>query len=99
MPQEAVMDRREIEDLIIGLLAKDGGRDPEALREELDDLGELLPIDSVLAAEVLARVEAAYGVEFPATAEASKHLRSVVNFADAILELVRKQGVSAAETA
>lgn len=93
------MDRREIEDLIIGLLAEDAGRDPEALREELEDLGELLPIDSVLAAEVLARVEAAYGMRFPATAEASKNLRSVVNFADAILQLIREQGGTAAETA
>lgn len=85
------MERRDIEDLIIGLLAEDAGSSPADLRQELEDLGEWLPIDSVIAAEVLARVEAYYGVSLPATAESAKNLRSVSTFAQAILDLVHEQ--------
>lgn len=85
------MERRDIENLIIGLLAEDAGRSPAELRQELEDVGEWLPIDSVLAAEVLARVETYYGVTFPATAESAKNLRSVSTFAQAILDLVHEQ--------
>jgi acyl carrier protein len=93
------MDRREVEDLIIGLLAEDAGKNPADLRDELADLGEWLPIDSLLAAEVLARVEAHYGIAFPATAEAAKNLRSVSSFAQAILDLARQQQTGVADTA
>lgn len=92
------MERREVEDLIIGLLAEDAGRNPADLRQELD-LGEWLPIDSLLAAEVLARVEEHYGVTFPATAEAAKNLRSVQSFAEAILDLVQQRQRGEADTA
>lgn len=93
------MDRREIEDLIIGLLAEDAGRNPAEVREALEDLGEWLPVDSVIAAEVLTRVEAAYGVSLPATAETSKCLGSVTTFAQAILELVESSQAGTVETA
>jgi len=93
------MDRREIEDLIIGLLAEDVGVSPDNLRQELEDLGEWLPIDSLLAAEVLARVESHYGVSFPTTAEDAKNLQSVSSFAQAILELSEQQGAAKADSA
>lgn len=85
------MDRRQVEDLILGLLAEDAGRNPADLREELEDVGEWLPIDSLLAAEVLARVEEYYGVTLPATAETAEGLRSVATFAQAILDLVDQE--------
>lgn len=93
------VDRREIEDVIVGLLAETAGTDADALRMELEDLGEWLPIDSLLAAEVLARVEEIYGVTFPATSEASANLRSVTAFAQAILELFEAREAATADTA
>lgn len=93
------MDRREIEDLIIGLLAEDAGTNPANLREHLEDLGDWLPIDSLLAVEVLARVEAHYGVTFPTTPEAAENLTSVTAFADAILDVVLERGATEAGTA
>jgi acyl carrier protein len=93
------VDRREIEDLIIGLLAEDAGANPADLREQLEDLGDWLPIDSLLAVEVLARVEEHYGVTFPTTPEAAKNLTSVTAFAEAILDAVRARGAMEAGTA
>ncbi len=81
----------EIIDVIIDLLAQDAGRDPKELRAELEALGEVLPVDSLLAAEVLARVEQKFQVKLPATVETSKNLRSVVRFAQAICALAVEQ--------
>lgn len=85
MGLEAIVDR------ILELLAAQNGRDVDELRADLEALGSELPIDSVLAAEVLARIEAETGVRLPATAEASRNLRSVRRFADAIFRLVVEQ--------
>lgn len=89
----------EIVDVIIDLLAQDAHRDPVELRRELEALGEQLPVDSVLAVEVLARIEDRYGVTLPATVEASRNLRSVRRFADAVHDLAverdTRTGVSA----
>ena len=89
----------EIEELIIGLLAADAGADPAAFRAELLTRGDEMPIDSLLAAEVLARVEQQCGVDLPATAENAKNLQSVTAFARAILALVQEREKGAAETA
>lgn len=93
------MNRREIEDLIVGLLAEDVGKDSGDLRAELEDLGEWLPIDSLLAVEVLVRVEEAYGVKLPATPEAAENLRSITAFAQAILDLVEQQSAEEVDSA
>ena len=81
------------------LLAEDARRPVEELREELSAQGEMLPVDSLLAAEVLARVQERVGVELPATAETARALRSVRTFAVAVYELVldaaAARGVSA----
>jgi acyl carrier protein len=90
---------QEIEDLIIELLAADNATTPEALRRELQELGEELPVDSVLAAEVVARVQERCGVVIPATAENSRHLRSVRRFATMVFALVREQKAAATEAA
>jgi acyl carrier protein len=82
------MTKEDIEWLIIDLLAKENGQAASDLREELTSNGEHLPIDSLLAAEVLARVEAYCGVELPATAETAKALRSVKAFAQAVWDLL-----------
>jgi acyl carrier protein len=82
------MDQRAIEDMIIELLAEEAGTVPATLRARLEELGEELPIDSVLAAEVVTRVEQRYGVELPATAETARCLRSVRQFAAMVYRLV-----------
>ncbi len=86
------MDAREVEDIIVGLLAEQSGRDATELRRELEERGEGLPIDSLLAAEVLARVEERLGVSLPATAETAERLKSVTAFAEAVLDLVHGKG-------
>lgn len=86
------MDVRDVEDIIIELLAEQSGRDAAELRHELEEGGEELPIDSLLAAEVLARVEERLGISLPATAEAAESLKSVTAFAAAVLDLMRSKG-------
>jgi acyl carrier protein len=95
------MDQQAIEDLIIELLAEGAGTSPAILRAQLEERGEELPIDSVLAAEVVTRVEQRCGVELPATAEAARCLRSVRQFAAMVYRLVTDatQGQAAGEGA
>lgn len=85
------MELNTIIDRIIELLALQNGCKPAELRAELERLGEELPIDSVLAAEVLARIETETGVRLPTTAETSRNLRSVRTFAMAIYDLMAVQ--------
>ncbi|GAA1021369.1 hypothetical protein Aple_060290 [Acrocarpospora pleiomorpha] len=82
------MDQRTIEDLIIELVARDIRTDPESLRDRLEQTGDELPIDSLLAAEVVARLEAQCGVKLPTTAETARALRSVRDFAAIVLDLI-----------
>ena len=80
----AIPTQRAIEDVIIELLAEDGGVNPADLRRQLEEQGPGLPIDSLLAVEVLVRVEQRFGVQLdanPATAEA---MQSVATFASTI---------------
>ena len=92
------MTQREIEDLIIRLLADERGCEPAEVRADLESLGMELPVDSVLAAAVLAEVEARCAVSLPATAERAESLRSVTAFARAILELMQASADEAAGT-
>jgi acyl carrier protein len=84
------MSRREIENLIIALLAEIQGKDPETLRSELEAAGEKLPIDSLLVVEILVQVQEVYGVDLPANVESAKNLATVTSFAQAILDEFRK---------
>lgn len=86
------MSRVEIEALIIELLAAQAGVSVTALRAELRACGDQLPVDSMLAAAVLADVEARLQVSLPATAESAKALRSVTAFAAAVHALLQEQG-------
>lgn len=85
---------REIEDVILELLAEEAGRPVAELREELLERGEMMPVDSLLAAEVVARVQERVGVELPATAETARALRSVRTFATAVFDLVTATQIS-----
>ena len=89
----------DIVTVIIDLIAVDAHRDPAELRAELEALGEELPIDSLLAVEVLARVEEEFGVRVPPTVQTSRNFRSVRRFAQAIhalaIEAEQRAGASA----
>ena len=93
------MDQRAIEDLIFELLAEESGKDPVALRQELEEAGEEMPIDSLLAAEVVAAVEERCGVELPATSDTVSNLRSVGDFAAMVHRLVQEGSQAAGEGA
>lgn len=83
--------QRAIEDVIIELLAEDGGVNPADLRLQLEEQGPGLPIDSLLAVEVLVRVEQRFGVQLDANPATAAAMQSVAAFAstvrDAILAL------------
>ncbi|GAB2815401.1 hypothetical protein GCM10027176_20080 [Actinoallomurus bryophytorum] len=84
------MDRQAIENLIIELLAEEEGITPDALRDRLAAEGEDLPIDSLLAVEVVVRVEQRCGVQLPTTPETAECLRSVRDFAAIVHHLVQE---------
>lgn len=90
------MTKDEIRWLIIELIAQDNGQAAADLVEELTAAGEHLPVDSLLAAEVLARVEQQCGVSLPTDAETAKALRSVESFAQAVWDLLPKEQGAAA---
>lgn len=88
------MELAEIEDLVVELLAQEAHCPPEELRARLSAGGDTLPVDSLLAAEVLALVQERVGVVLPATAETAQALRSVRTFAEAVARLVPSEAPS-----
>jgi acyl carrier protein len=81
----ATPSQRDIEDVIVELLAEDEGTNPADLRARLEELGGArLPVDSLLAVEVLARVEDRFGVKLPTTQATADALKSVAEFAAAV---------------
>ncbi|KAA1378160.1 MULTISPECIES: acyl carrier protein [Aeromicrobium] len=90
------MDQRQVEDLILELIADGQHRDAKHLRAELEALGEELPIDSLFAVEVLAQVEDRCGVTLSTDPERAAAMKSVKLFAAAIVaELEKVQRASA----
>lgn len=79
------MDLAAVEEIILGFLAEDEGCSLEQLREELLGGGLEMPVDSLLAVEVLVRVQNATGVKLPATPDTALALQSVRGFALAVL--------------
>lgn len=90
------MTKEDIEWLIIELLAEENDQDAADLLQELTAAGANLPVDSLLAAEVLARVQEKCQVELPTSAETAKALRSVRTFAQAVWDLLPKEQAKAA---
>ena len=88
------MNLSEIEDLIINLYAEIENKDPKRLRVELEKAGGELPIDSLLAVEILVGVQEECGVELPTSVESAKNLESVTSFAQAMLDEIREQSAS-----
>ncbi|MGL5825262.1 MAG: acyl carrier protein [Nocardioides sp.] len=76
--------QRDIEDVIVDLLAEDAGTSPADLRALLELEGPGLPVDSLLAVEVLVRVEARFGVQLPTTQVTADAMKSVAEFAKVV---------------
>jgi acyl carrier protein len=83
----------EIADIVIGLLAAEQSVSASALRIKLEAAGPQLPVDSLLVAEILTKVEAACGVRIHVDAEAARSTRSVMTFAWTVYRALRKEGV------
>lgn len=82
MPTQA-----EVEALILKLLAKELGTDPETLHEELVAKGADMPFSSVVLVEFVTELEKRYGVRVPHTTAAASALGSVFTFAHLIMTL------------
>ena len=86
------MSQAEIEDLIVSLLAEHAGVSVVELRAQLIALGDEMPLDSLLAVEILVRVQEATGVELPATEETAQALLSVRGFASVVARRLEGHG-------
>ncbi|MEU5052031.1 acyl carrier protein [Streptomyces sp. NPDC021096] len=78
----------DITSLVIDFIAEHEGVSPDELRAELEQGGRELPVDSLLAVEILTRIEEHYHVAIPADREAAQATRSVRAFAAAILDAI-----------
>lgn len=94
------MGPKDIEELTIELLAREAKCSPGMMREQLEEAGDDLPIDSILLVEVVARVEEQCGVRLPTTLETVWNLRSVRDFSVMVWGLVQaRQARQAGESA
>lgn len=82
----------DITGIVIGLLAEDSGISPGAQRAQLEAAGAQLPVDSLLVAEILTRVEGACGVRIQVDAEAARSTRSVMTFARTVHKALEHGG-------
>jgi acyl carrier protein len=87
-----------VADCIVELLAEDAGVDPGLLRFELLELGTDMPIDSLLAVDILVRLQEATGVTLPATEETAIAMRSVRGLTRAVLTQQQIQQPQGQET-
>jgi hypothetical protein len=83
----------DIAGIVVGLLAENMGVSPGELWAELAAAGRQLPVDSLLVAEVLTRVEDACGVRIHVDAEVARSTRSVMTFARTVHKALQDGGV------
>ena len=74
----------QIIDVVVGLLADERGQSEADVRDDLEEGGWELPIDSLRIVEILARVQREFGVEIPADVDSARALRSVRAFAEVV---------------
>lgn len=90
-----MMSRRDIEDVILELLAEDLGQGRDDLRRALEEQGAGMQVDSLLAMETLVRIEMLYGIEMPTNAETGLAMKSVSTYAQAVWEQIERSGAAA----
>ncbi|OKI64330.1 acyl carrier protein [Micromonospora sp. CB01531] len=74
----------EIVDVVVRLLADECGMSEADVRDELEEGGWELPIDSLRIVEILTRVEQDFDVEVPADVDSARSMRSVRAFAEVV---------------
>ena len=74
----------QIVGVIVRLLAEDRGESEADVRDELEEGGWEMPIDSLRIVEILARVEQEFDIEVPADANSARSMRSVRAFAEVV---------------
>jgi acyl carrier protein len=74
----------QIIDVVVRLLAVERGESEAEVREELEEGGAELPIDSLRLVEILTRIKQELGVEVPANVNSARSMRSVHAFAEVI---------------
>jgi acyl carrier protein len=74
----------QIVNVIVRLLADERGESEAEVRDELEEGGSELPIDSLRIVEVLTRVEQELDVEVPADVDSARSMRSVRAFAEVV---------------
>lgn len=72
---------KAIEDVIVELLAAEIEQDVVEYRAELAAGGPSLPCDSVMAVEIMVKVEKRYGIQLHLNAETARAMRSVQTYA------------------
>jgi acyl carrier protein len=85
------MDQAGVEAVILGLLAEDLGCEPQALMEELRKKGPGMPIDSLLAVDILTALEERLGVRLPEDHLTAASLRSVRGYARRVCAIAADQ--------
>jgi acyl carrier protein len=73
-----------IVDAVVRLLAEERGEPEADVRDELEEGGWELPIDSLRLVEILTKVEQEFGVEVPADVDSARSMRGVRAFAEVV---------------
>lgn len=84
MKRVAVPSVDEIVNVVVRLLADERGEPEADVRDELEEEGWELPIDSLRIVEILARLERELDVEVPADVDSARSMRSVRDFAGVV---------------
>jgi acyl carrier protein len=82
----------EVVDVVVDLLAEEEGRPAREVMAELAMGGADLAIDSLRIVEILTRVEKRYGVLLPADPVIARSTRSVLSFAQAVVDTINAGG-------
>ena len=82
----------EVVDVVVELLAEEEGRSASEVMAELAESGADLAIDSLRIVEILTRVEEQYGVLLPADPTIARSMRSVLSFAQAVVDTINAGG-------
>src|SRR6266487_2605276 len=78
----------EVVDVVVDLLAEEEGRSAGEVMAELAASGADLAIDSLRIVEILTRVEERYGVHLPADPAIARTTRSVLSFAQVVVDTI-----------
>ncbi len=88
----SVVGTDDVVDVVVDLLAETEGRPVSEVMAELAVSAPDLLIDSLRIVEILTKVEERYGVCLPADPMIARSTRSVLNFAQAVVDTINSGG-------